>query len=500
MSFLPLIALLLPVITGGAIILWRPKHNKPRNIMVIISCIIVSLLVAYILYLRYTTGNEMDLLLIPIIENKMELALHVDGLSTVFAGIVALLWPITILYSFEYMKHEHNKNRFYSFFTITYGVVLGIAFAANLFTLYFFYELLTLCTLPLVMHADDGKSGYAGKKYLMFSMMGASFAFISMFLLSQYGKLDFILGGSLNVGLMYSNENFLRMAFLLGFFGFGVKAAVFPFHAWLPSAGVAPTPVTALLHAVAVVNAGLFAVLRIIYYNYGTVLIYNSWAQIIALSFTAFTIVFGSAMALRLQHLKRRMAYSTVSNLSYMLFAASLCTPSGLSASLLHMTVHSIVKITLFFCAGALLCQTHHTKLGLQEYVHQYEGYGKRMPFVFCMFTISSLALIGIPPFAGFSSKWNIAIAAVDTGFIVSLIGCAALICSAFLTGLYLIGVLRYAYFPRENFNYKTLEEITDPKWQMKTAFLLLLVCIITLSFTSGTLLDLFTLIATDTF
>ncbi len=476
MGIFAFIAVLLPILGGLSLFVWQPTSRKTRNTFVFTLCALVSVLVFALLAYRYTTGDEMNLLLAIVVSGRMELALHIDGLSMVFAAIVALLWPITNLYAFEYMSHEHGENRFFAFFTMTYGVVLGIAFSANLFTMYFFYELLTLCTLSLVMHEMDGKAMFAGKKYLFYSMSGAALGFISMMFVLQYGTLDFILGGSLDASLIGNHTSFLQLAFLLGFFGFGVKAAVFPFHGWLPSAGVAPTPVTALLHAVAVVNAGLFAVLRVLYYNYGTDLIAGSFAQNIAMGAAVFTIVFGSAMALRLRHLKRRLAYSTVSNLSYVLFAATLCTPAGLVAALLHMVVHSVLKITLFFCAGGLLCQTHHAEGGVQEYIHQYEGYGKKMPILFGTFTIASLGLIGVPPFTGFTSKWAIAAAATATATPLAYLGCFALVCSAFLTGLYQFGVLIYAYFPSEEFDESKLEHIHEAGWQMKTCFIVLTV------------------------
>ncbi len=496
MGILAFIALLLPMLGGLSLFFLQPTSRKNRNLYVFSVCAVVSVLVLSLLVYRANTGDEMDLHLVTVIAGRMELALRVDGLSMVFAGIVALLWPITNLYAFEYMRHEHDENRFFAFFTMTYGVVLGIAFSANLFTMYFFYELLTLCTLSLVMHEMDAKALFAAKKYLFYSMSGASLAFISMMFVLQYGSLDFTLGGSLSQALVAGNEHFLQLAFLLGFFGFGVKAAVFPFHGWLPSAGVAPTPVTALLHAVAVVNAGLFAVLRVLYYNYGTSLISGSFAQNIAMGAAIFTIVFGSAMALRLRHLKRRLAYSTISNLSYILFAATLCTPAGLVAALLHMVVHSVLKITLFFCAGGLLCQTHHAEGGIQEYIHQYEGYAKPMPILFATFTIASLGLIGVPPFTGFASKWTIATAAVSTQLPLAYWGCFALVLSAFLTGMYQFGVIIYAYFPSEHFDRSKRELVCEAGWQMKTCFLFLTVLGFVLIFAMEPLNIFFTALA----
>jgi multicomponent Na+:H+ antiporter subunit D len=435
-----------------------------------VSALVTSLLVLVILFTRPAAVTVLTL------NDALNLTFHLDNLSMVFAAILAVLWPIADLYSFEYMSHEHGENRFFGFFTMTYGVVLGIAFAANAFTLYLCYELMTLCTLPLVMHEMDGKGRYAGKKYLLFSMGGAAFAFISLVFLSSYGTLDFILGGSLDPTLIAGAESTLRLVFVLGFFGYGVKAAVFPFHSWLPAAGVAPTPVSALLHAVAVVNSGVFAVLRLTYYSFGTDLLAGTWAQWVMMGVCTFTIVFGSAMAWRLQHLKRRLAMSTVSNLSYILLGASIMNPAGLAAALLHMVAHSVFKIILFFCAGAVICQTH------REYVFQLPGLGKKMPLTFAAFAVASLGLIGIPPLAGFFSKWAIASAAVDLGQPMAYLGAFALILSAFLTGLYQLEVLIRAFFPGHGEDLSSNEGVQEVGWRMKTAFAVLILLSILIS------------------
>ena len=469
MRYLLLILILLPFLGGLGLFVFPIEDTHRRNTFVMCLCSLVSVLAIAMLIFCLRSGSGLRLVLAPIFGEDFSLILHVDALSAVFVSIVAILWPITNLYAFEYMQHDHAQNRFFAFFTMTYGVVIGIATAANLFTLYLFYELLTLCTLPLVMHEMDGVAKAAGLKYLLYSMSGAALAFVSMMMLSSYGSLTFV-GGGLDRSLATGHENLLYAGFLLGFFGFGVKAAVFPFHAWLPSAGVAPTPVTALLHAVAVVNAGIFAILRLLYYGYGAAFLAGSWAQDVMLAVTSFTIVFGSAMALRLQHMKRRLAYSTVSNLSYMLLGAALCSSAGLTAAILHMIAHSALKIALFFCAGALLCRTEEFPQGVQEYVFQYTGYAKKTPAIFAVFTVASLGLIGIPPLCGFASKWAIATAAVAQGSALAVTGCAALCVSAFLTGMYLLGPIKEAYFPPEDFDDSALSELSDPGPRMKTA------------------------------
>jgi len=251
---------------------------------------------------------------------------------------------------------------------------------------------------------------------------------------------DFSMGGHL---ASYSgSRTMLLTIFVLSFVGFGVKAAIWPLHAWLPAAAVAPTPVTALLHAVAVVKAGAFACIRLTYYAFGTTAVEGSWAQYTVMALAIITIVFGSCMSLKQQHFKRRLAYSTVSNLSYILFAVSLMTAEALTASFLHLIFHSVIKIMAFFAAGAVL---HY---GKREYVDELEGVGKYMPLTFACFTVASCALTGIPPFNGFVSKWYIALAAMHTYHPMQIIGFAALLLSALLTAIYMFQVVVRAWFP----------------------------------------------------
>ena len=462
-SWFLLLAILLPFLGGFGLLVRPARTRRGRDSYVFWLCLANSLLVGALLVFRpepltlFSFGRHMSL------------ALHLDGLSFVFAAILAVLWPITNLYAFEYMSHMEGENRFFAFFTMTYGVVLGISFAANTFTLYLFYELLTLCTLPLVMHEMEGTARYAGKKYILYSMAGAAMAFLSMAVLYRFGSLDYSAGGSLDGSLAAGHENLVLAGFVLGFFGFGVKAAVWPLHGWLPTAGVAPTPVTALLHAVAVVNSGVFAILRLIYYSYGADFVRGTWAQNLMMAFTIVTLLFGSISAWRVPHLKRRLAYSTVANLSYILFAASLMNTGGLTAALAHMMVHSVTKITLFFCAGSILCQYHH-----KGYIWQYEGLGKKMPVTCAAFALASVSMMGVPPLPSFFSKWMIAERAALTGNPLAWLGAFALVISAFLTGLYLVQVLIVFYFPPRQADLAEVEEVTEAGWPIKISLILL--------------------------
>lgn len=473
MQSLYLLCVLLPIVTGIAVLVFRNRFRRRSREMIILAMSGLTSVAALSL-LWYRPGTLTLLRL----NDSLSLSFHLDSLGMVFVVILAVLWPIADLYSAEYMRHEGGENRFFGFFTMTYGVVLGIALAANAFTLYLFYELMTLCTLPLVMHEMDPQGRAAGKKYLTYSMTGAAFAFLSLVFLSRYGTLDFILGGSLDPALILGAETALRVVFLLAFFGYGVKAAVFPFYAWLPAAGVAPTPVSALLHAVAVVNSGVFAVLRLTYYSFGPDFLRGTFAQWGMMAACTFTIVFGSAYAWRLQHLKRRLALSTVSNLSYILLGASVMSTAGLTGALMHMAAHSVFKIILFFCAGAILCQTHHK----DEYSFQMAGLGYRMPVTFAAFALASLGLIGVPPFAGFFSKWMIAEAAVSMGNLWGCAGAFALILSAFLTGLYQLEVLIRGWFPASGEDVQRNARVTEAGWRMKLSFALLMALAVLIS------------------
>lgn len=436
-----LCAILTPLL--GSIAMTRPmmqdRHRRERYIM---SVVLATSLFTFALILKPPT----ELLKLFRLTEHLTIAFHVDGLSRLFASIIAALWPLTTLYAFDYMHHEGGEQRFFGFFLIAYGIVLGVAFAGSMVTMYLFFELLTLSTLPLVMHHMDAKARYAGLRYLIYSMTGAALGFVSVIFLSVYGSNDFFaLGGMLNPLHIKGNEVVLQAVFTLGFFGFGVKAALFPGYQWLPLASIAPTPVTALLHAVAVVKAGIFACIRLVYYGYGPDLLRGSFAQTLTMMAAVFTIAFGSIMALRTDHFKRRLAYSTISNLSYILFSVTLMTDQGLQAAGLHMIYHAVVKITLFFGAGAVLAKSG------KEYVSQLSGLAGKMPVTFASYTLASLALMGIPPLPGFWSKWAIGSAAANVGTTLAFWGIAALMLSALLTALYQMGVVVQGYFPTDD-------------------------------------------------
>lgn len=434
-----LIPILLPILGGATLGICRVQNRKLREVITMAMVLLTSACVAVVLVTR-PEGSATVLTL----AGSLAVKFRLDGMSCVFAALVAVLWPLATLYAFEYMEHEGNTNTFFTWYTMTYGVTLGIAFAGNLMTMYMFYEMLTLVTIPLMMHGRSYKAMLATRKYVRYSIGGAAFAFIGFIAIAVYGEtLDFRMGGVLTEGS--GSRTMLLIVYGMTVLGFGVKSAIFPFHGWLPTASVAPTPVTALLHAVAVVKAGAFAIMRVTYYSFGKNFLRGTWVQYTVMMFAVVTMVYGAVKAVKEQDCKRRLAYSTVSNLSYIIFAASLMRSSGMQAAMLHMLFHGLMKITLFYCIGAVM-----VKAG-KRYVWEMDGMGRKMPLIFAVYTVAGISLIGIPPLAGFASKWYIGTAAVlaDTGF--GYVGLGALILSALLSAAYILEVVVRAWLPRKD-------------------------------------------------
>lgn len=447
------------------------------------SAVIMNSILVWYLLLHHSDST----FLLAHFTGDLSICFKVDGMGIVFAGLVSALWPFATLYAFEYMTKEEHEKIFFLFYTMTYGITLGIALSANLLTMYFFYELLTLVTVPLVMHTLTREAILASRKYLYYSLGGAAFAFIGLIMIIIYGTTtDFILGGVLDLSKIGDRTNILLFVYVMAFLGFGVKAAVFPFNSWLPQAGVAPTPVTALLHAVAVVKSGAFAIIRLTYYSFGVDFLKGTWAQTTVMLVVMFTIVYGCSRAVKETHLKRRLAYSTISNLSYILFGVTIMTPLGLVGALTHLIFHAVIKICSFFCAGAIIHQTE------KQYVHELDGMGYRMPCVFGIFTVSALALMGVPGLAGFISKWNLAFAAADSGNPVAYFGIACLLISALLTAIYMLTIVVRAFFPGKDFDDSSIKEFKDPNWKMLLPLFVFVFFIIAFGLYSQPLTDFF--------
>lgn len=454
-----LIAVLIPFV--GGFILFGAKEWEYKKLQMVSEMLVIatSLLVGLII-LKKPEGEFLFFQL----TGNLRMVLKLDGLGSIFAGLVAFLWPLANLYAFEYMSHEEQRRHtFFGFYTMTYGVTLGIAFSGNILTMYFFYELLTLVTVYLVMHPMHKKAIRASRMYLYYSLGGAAFAFLSIICLTVFGDTsNFVLGGVLDLQKVSQHPNWVLMMFLLAFCGFGVKAAIFPFHGWLPRASVAPTPVTALLHAVAVVKSGAFAIIRIIYYSYGAQFLKGTWAQYVVTAMAMVTILYASTMAVKEIHIKRRLAYSTISNLSYILLGAVMMTPLGMIGAVCHLVVHAFMKICGFFCVGAVMHQTG------KNYISEIEGLGRRMPVVFGCFTVAAVSLAGIPPFGGFISKWNLGTAALVSANPLGYAAMGVLLYSAFMTAIYMGTIVIKAWFPRGEQILIFAENEKDPGWKMK--------------------------------
>ncbi len=367
-----------------------------------------------------------------------DIAFRVDGLGITFALVAASLYIITSIYSIGYMRglDEHSQTRFVSFFALAIFATIGAAFSANLLTLYLFYEVLSLATYPLVTHHQDKASRISGRRYLSF-ILGTSVGLVLPAMIYCYtvtGNLEFSTAGIFTGELSKPQALVLLLMFVFGF----AKAGIMPVHTWLPAAMVAPTPVSALLHAVAVVKVGVFSIVRIITGIFGVKLMAQYDLGIIIMSIASFTILAGSLIALSQDELKRRLAYSTISQLSYIIFGVALLSSQGMLGGIIHIVMHAFGKITLFFCAGAIFVATG------KKYISQMKGLGKKMPFTFAAFFIGSLGVIGLPPTGGFYSKWNLILGALEAQHTMFMV---VLLISSFLNAFYFLPIVYNAFF-----------------------------------------------------
>jgi len=394
----------------------------------------------------------------------VSLTLRVDSLGMLFALSASLLWIFTSLFSIGYMRSlsEHKQTRYFASFAVCLASTVGIAFAANLLTLLVFYELLTVATYPLVVHKQTAEAVAAGRKYLAYLLSGGVALLLAVaWTQMAAGASDFSPGGFLSGSLGRAR---LWMLFLLFLVGFGTKAALLPLHSWLPSAMIAPTPVSALLHAVAVVKAGVFGFARVIGFVFGVRLVEEIGATSFLAVLAGATILVASLLAMAQDNLKLRLAYSTVGHLSYIILGTVLLSPSAWIGGLYHIVAHAAMKITLFFCAGAIYSKTH------REHVSELDGVGKQMPVTMGAFALASLGLAGVPPIGGFISKWYLAQGAVQSGEIVWL---AVLLVSGLLNAGYLFPVISRAFFKNSD-SFKQFAE-ASPLMVAATVFAALL-------------------------
>ena len=403
----------------------------------------------------------------------MDLRLAVDDVTRLFAMLIAVMWMMSGVFSREYMKHEGHRSRYDCFFLMSEGAMLGVALAGNYLTMYLFFEWMTLLSLPMVLHSQTKDAIRAGIKYLLYSFAGAFAGLLGIPFLLKYGTtLDFIPGGVLDPTLTEGNEGLLLGVAFAVILGFSAKAGIYPLHAWLPAAHPeAPAPASAVLSGV-ITKAGVIAVIRVVYYQFGMDFLSGTWVQTALLSITLLTILMGSAMAFQEKLLKKRLAYSTVSQVSYILFGLLLMNTQALTGSFLHVLCHSIAKDGLFLCAGAIIYRTGY-RTGRKN-VDELTGIGKEMPVVMWCFTLCSLALIGIPPMCGFMSKWYLAIGSLNSAIpVISWLGPVILLISALLTAGYLLPVVIHGFFPGDKFDYSTLQKREPNGWMLVPLILL---------------------------
>ncbi len=435
-SLLPLLALLAPLFGGVLILLTGAKRPNVRELWTILASV-GQFVAVYAMVPYLVSGQTVTFTLVPL-GNGLSLRLTVDAFGLLFALLASFLWIVVSVYSIGYMRtlKEHAQTRFYFCFAMALLGATGVALSGNLLTLYMFYEILTVATFPLVAHKETPEAIRAARKYLVYLLTGAAFVLFGMVAAYQLtGSLDFVAGGFVGGK---GPADLLRLIFAAFIIGFGTKAAIMPLHEWLPSAMVAPTPVSALLHAVAVVKAGVFCCLRVILYVFGpeTLSDLNLWTILAII--ISFTVIGANLFALTQDNLKRRLAFSTINNLAVIILGASLINSDSVRGALLHLPFHGFMKITLFMCAGAIYAATK------KELISQMNGIGRQMPVTMAAFTIGVGGLVGIPPVAGFLSKWYLCLGALQANQIVFLF---VFLASALLDAAYFFPILFRAFF-----------------------------------------------------
>lgn len=477
-SIKPLLAVLVSLVAVIPIVLSRKRPNLREGWTFIAAVAKVSIIIS--MTPLVLNGHCVEYTLVEV-ASGVAISFRVDALGMLFALVASILWIITSAYSIGYMRglSEHSQTRYFSFFALALSATIGVAFAANLFTLYLFYEILSLATYPLVTHHQDREARTSGRRYLTF-ILGSSIGLLLPAMLITYsltGTLEFTGQGILSAT---GSRALLTVLFLMFIFGFA-KAAVMPFHSWLPAAMVAPTPVSALLHAVAVVKVGVFSILRVVTGVFGIDLLGDLNLGILLCFIASVTVIVASLIALTQDDLKRRLAFSTIGQLSYIILGAALLSPKGLTGGLLHIPMHAFGKITLFFCAGAIFIAMG--KRNISEMV----GIGRKMPVTMIAFFIGSLSVIGLPPAGGFLSKWNLLLGTLEAHQIAILV---VLLVSSFLNAAYFFPIVYRAFFCTTEESMFTGRVEEAPLWCL-IPLVLTAVCSIVLFFYQGPFAEL---------
>lgn len=444
-EILMMLQVLFPVVAGCLLFVVSRRGNRKIQMMYVMTVLILELVPVFAVVFMEETTVELFF-----VTSTLRLLLCNDGLSGLFCVLVAVVWLLVGIYSFRYLKETRKPVMFYGFYLIALGVLQGIGLAGNLVSFYLFYEWMTLMTVPFVFYNRTKESIRAARKYLFYSVAGASLVLAGIFLLAGQTEGLLFTGNSFKET---ANRTEVLVASVLLLIGFGTKAGMFPMHGWLPTAHpVAPAPASAVLSGV-ITKAGVLGIIRSFYYVIGPEYLAGTYVQTVFLTLSLITVFMGSMLAYKERILKKRLAYSTVSQVSYVLFGLALFTPAGFAAALLHVVFHSVIKNGLFLFAGTVIHQTG------EERVEGLKGMGKYLPVSFWCFTFLSLALVGIPPLSGFVSKWYLAKGAMEASVgAFSYIGPAVLLVSALLTAGYLISITADGFFPGKEFTEATPE------------------------------------------
>ena len=442
MNFITIIPVFLPIFLGALMFKLNIQDRKKREkyVSAVLGATLLLTIITNFIYFdqRFTLMT---------FSAGLDFSFKADSVAVLFSSIFAIIFLLVGIYSFEYIKHDGDDNRFFAFYIATLGALIGIAYADNLFTMYLFYEMLSILSFALVMHTKTKESIAAAKKYIYYSLFGAALGLIGIFYFySIPSAKGFEAGGVLlQAGLSQESLALVPVFVIIAVIGFGCKAGMFPLHGWLPTAHpLAPAPASSVLSGV-ITKAGIIAIIRVVFFTVGADIIRGSIAQYVILGLCIITIFIGSMLAYKENVLKKRLAYSTVSQVSYVIFGLFILNEVAAIGALLQVVFHALAKNTLFLCAGAIIYKTHKTKCS------ELIGMGKQMPKTFTCFTIAGLSLVGIPFFAGFVSKWYIATGAllIDSKPLstIAFIGVCVLMISALLTAGYLLVVSAKAFF-----------------------------------------------------
>ena len=428
--------LLLPALAALVLPFLKTKQDKHR-------CVTAALALEAVLAANALFLPERELVLFSMTET-LTIALKLDGISKLFMAIAAFGFLLVGLYAFRYLEHEEKDDRFFCFYLLSLAALMGMDFSRNLVTMYLFFEMITLLSMPLVLFDRTEEAVRGALKYLFYSVAGAFLALGCIFFLSRYCvSLEFVAGGNLDMEKAAGHETLLQIVVFLGIVGFGAKAGMYPLHGWLPTAHpVAPAPASAVLSGI-IAKAGVLAIIRVIYFSVGADFLRGTWVQQTLLALALLTVFMGSMMAYREKVFKKRLAYSSVSQISYALVGLFFLTPQSALGGLLHVLFHAVIKVCLFLVAGSFI---HNTG---KHRVEEFVGFGKSMPKTLWGFTFAALALIGIPPASGFVSKWYLALGALDSGLGVYVwLAPVVLLISALLTAGYLLPITVSGFFP----------------------------------------------------